>query len=163
MEPRSPGPDGCQSEARSWFASPVTGRPARLHDQPAFGTIAEAASGLRCITGEPDLPPTRVGLSLADSIASLHAVIGAFVALHERQKSGRGQVVDVALTESIFAMLEGILPEFAYHGAVRERTGNIAHNSAPTNAYPCADGITVCIAANTPGLFRDAGPDPRER
>ena len=130
------------------------GQTGPMSDQPAFGTIAEAASGLRLITGEPDRPPTRVGLSLGDSIASLHAVIGAFVALHERQTSGRGQVVDVALTESIFDMLEGILPEYAYHGAVRERTGNIAHNSAPTNAYLCADGSMVCIAANTTGLFR---------
>ena len=99
-------------------------------------------------------PPARVGLSLGDSIASLHAVIGALIALHERGDSGRGQVVDVALTESLFAMMEGILPEYAYHGAVRERTGNIAHNSAPTNAYPCADGSLVCIAANTTSLFR---------
>ncbi len=130
------------------------GQTGPMSDQPAFGTIAEAASGLRLITGEPDRPPTRVGLSLGDSIASLHAVIGAFIALHERQASGRGQVVDVALTESIFAMLEGILPEYSYHGAIRQRTGNIAHNSAPTNAYPCADGSMVCIAANTTGLFR---------
>jgi formyl-CoA transferase len=129
------------------------GQTGPMRDQPAFGTIAEAASGLRFITGEPDRPPTRVGLSLGDSIASLHAVIGAFVALHERQTSGRGQMVDVALTESTFAMLEGILPEYAYHGAVRQRTGNIAHNSAPTNAYPSADGAMVCIAANTTGLF----------
>jgi formyl-CoA transferase len=130
------------------------GQTGPLRDQPAFGTIAEAASGLRFITGEPDRPPGRVGLSLGDSIASLHAVIGAFVALHERQTSGRGQMVDIALTESIFAMLEGILPEYAYHGAVRQRTGNIAHNSAPTNAYPSSDGSMVCIAANTTGLFR---------
>jgi formyl-CoA transferase len=130
------------------------GQTGPLHDQPSFGTIAEAASGLRFITGEPDRPPGRVGLSLGDSIASLHAVIGAFIALHERQTSGRGQMVDIALTESIFAMLEGILPEYAYHGAVRQRTGNIAHNSAPTNAYPSRDGSMVCIAANTTGLFR---------
>lgn len=130
------------------------GQTGPLSHQPAFGTIAEAAAGLRFITGEADRPPGRVGLSLGDSIASLHAVIGAFVALHERQTSGRGQMVDVALTESTFAMLEGILPEYAYHGAIRHRTGNIAHNSAPTNAYPCADGSMVCIAANTTGLFR---------
>ena len=130
------------------------GQSGPLRDQPAFGTIAEAAAGLRFITGEPDRPPGRVGLSLGDSIASLHAVIGAFVALHERQTSGRGQMVDVALTESTFAMLEGVLPEYGYHGAVRQRTGNIAHNSAPTNAYPCADGSMVCIAANTTGLFQ---------
>lgn len=130
------------------------GQTGPMRDQPAFGTIAEAASGLRFITGEPDRPPSRAGLSLGDSLASLHAVIGALVALHERHTSGEGQTVDVALTESIFAVLEGILPEFAYHGAVRQRTGNIAHNSAPTNAYPCVDGSMVCIAANTTGLFQ---------
>jgi formyl-CoA transferase len=129
------------------------GQSGPMRDQPAFGTIAEAAGGLRYITGEPGRPPARVGLSLGDSIASLHAVAGALVALHERETSGRGQLVDVALTESLFAMLEGILPEYAYHGAVRERTGNIAHNSAPTGAYACADGALVCIAANTTSLF----------
>ena len=130
------------------------GRTGPMRDQPAFGTIAEAAGGLRHITGEVDRPPARVGLSLGDSIASLHAVMGALIALHERRDSGRGQVVDVALTESLFAMMESILPEYAYYGAVRERTGNIAHNSAPTNAYPCADGSLVCIAANSTSLFR---------
>ncbi len=130
------------------------GQTGPMRDQPAFGTIAEAAGGLRHITGEADRPPARVGLSLGDSIASLHAVIGALIALHERSESGRGQIVDVALTESLFAMMEAILPEYAYHGVVRERTGNIAHNSAPTNAYLCADGSLVCIAANTTSLFR---------
>ena len=129
------------------------GQTGPMRDQPAFGAIAEAAGGLRFITGEPDRPPARVGLSLGDSIASLHAVIGALIALHEREASGRGQIVDVALTDSVFAMLEGILPEYAYHGAVRARTGNIAHNSAPTNAYACADGSLVCIAANTTSIF----------
>ncbi len=130
------------------------GQTGPMRDQPAFGTIAEAAGGLRFITGEPDRPPARVGLSLGDSIASLHALVGALIALHERHASGRGQVVDVALTEALFSMLEGVLPEYAYLGAVRRRTGNIAHNSAPTNAYACADGTLVCIAANTTGLAR---------
>ena len=130
------------------------GQTGPMRDQPSFGTIAEAAGGLRYITGEPDRPPARVGLSLGDSLASLHAVVGALIAVHERQSSGRGQIVDVALTESLFAMLEGILPEYAFLGAVRERTGNIAHNSAPTNVYACADGALVCIAANTTSLFR---------
>lgn len=130
------------------------GQSGTMRDQPAFGTIAEAVSGLRFLTGEPDRPPTRVGLSLGDSIASLHAVIGALIALHERETSGHGQLVDVALTESIFSLLEGILPEYSWHEAVRERTGNIAHNSAPTNAYLSSDGALVCIAANTTGLFR---------
>jgi formyl-CoA transferase len=130
------------------------GQSGPMRDQPSFGTIAEAAGGLRFITGEPDRPPARVGLSLGDSIASLHAVVGVLIALHERERSGRGQVVDVALTESLFSMLEGILPEYGYLGAIRARTGNIAHNSAPTNAYTCADGALVCIAANTTGLSR---------
>ena len=130
------------------------GQTGPMRDQPTFGTIAEAAGGLRFITGEPDRPPARVGLSLGDSIASLHAVAGALIALHERERSGRGQMVDVALTEAILSMLEGIVPEYAYFGAVRERTGNIAHNSAPTNVYACSDGALVCVAANTSGLFR---------
>jgi formyl-CoA transferase len=130
------------------------GQTGPLRDQPAFGTIAEAAGGLRFLTGEPDRAPARVGLSLGDSIASLHALVGALMALHERHASGHGQVVDVALTEALFSMLEGILPEYGYFGVVRERTGNIAHNSAPTNAYPCVDGSLVCIAANTTGLFQ---------
>ncbi|HEY8168172.1 MAG TPA: CoA transferase [Candidatus Limnocylindrales bacterium] len=130
------------------------GQTGPLRDQPGFGTIAEAAGGLRYLTGEPDRPPARVGLSLGDSIASLYALVGSLVALHERQASGRGQVVDVALTEAVFSMLEGVLPEYALSGTVRERVGNIAHNSAPTNAYPCSDGALVCIAANTTSLFR---------
>jgi formyl-CoA transferase len=130
------------------------GQTGPLRDQPGFGTIAEAAGGLRHLTGDADRPPARVGLSLGDSVASLHAVIGALIALHERHASGRGQVVDVALTEAVFSLLEGVLPEFSYLGRVRERVGNIAHNSAPTNAYRCRDGTLVCIAANTTALFR---------
>jgi formyl-CoA transferase len=145
------------------------GQTGPLRDQPGFGTIAEAAGGLRYLTGDADRPPGRVGLSLGDSIASLHALVGALIALHERHSSGRGQVVDVALTEAVFSMLEGILPEYGYRGTVRERMGNTAHNSAPTNAYACADGALVCIAANTTRLFRslfrvigraDIGDDP---
>jgi formyl-CoA transferase len=130
------------------------GQTGPLRDQPGFGTVAEAAGGLRYLTGEPDRPPARVGLSLGDSVASLYAVVGLLTALHERHRSGRGQVVDVALTEAVFSLLEGVLPEYGLTGAIRERVGNIAHNSAPTNAYACADGTLVCIAANTTPLFR---------
>ena len=130
------------------------GQTGPLRDHPGFGTIAEAAGGLRYLTGEPDGPATRVGLSLGDSIASLYALFGAMAAVHERERSGQGQVVDVALTDSLFSLLEATLPEYGYFGVVRQRTGNIAHNSAPTNAYPCADGTDVCIAANTTRLAR---------
>jgi formyl-CoA transferase len=130
------------------------GQDGPLRDQPGFGTIAEAAGGLRYITGEPGRPPSRTGLSLGDSIPSLHALIGLLIALHERQSSGLGQIVDVSLADSVLAMLEGILPEYSYFGIVRERTGGIAHNSGPTSTYECADGTVVCIAANTTSLFR---------
>jgi formyl-CoA transferase len=130
------------------------GQDGPLRDQPGFGTIAEAAGGMRYVTGDSDRPPARTGLSLGDSIPSLHALVGLLIALHERHSSGRGQIVDVSLADSIFAMLEGILPEYAYLGLVRERSGGIAHNSGPTNTYRCADGTVVCIAANTTGLFK---------
>ena len=130
------------------------GQTGPLRDQPGFGTIAEAAGGLRYVTGEPDRPPTRAGLSLGDSVAALYGVVGALIALRERDRSGLGQVVDVALSEAVFSLLEGILPEYSHDGRVRERTGNIAHNSAPTNAYRCADDEFVVIGANSDGLFR---------
>ena len=129
------------------------GQDGPLRDQPGFGTIAEAAGGMRYVTGDPDRPPARTGLSLGDSIPSLHALVGLLIALHERNSSGLGQIVDVSLADSVFAMLEGILPEYGYLGLIRERSGGIAHNSGPTNTYRCADGTIVCIAANTTGLF----------
>ena len=129
------------------------GQDGPLRDQPGFGTIAEAAGGMRYVTGDPDRPPARTGLSLGDSIPSLHALVGLLIALHERNTSGLGQIVDVSLANSVFAMLEGILPEYGYLGLIRERSGGIAHNSGPTNTYRCADGTIVCIAANTTGLF----------
>ena len=130
------------------------GQTGPLAGQPCFGTIAEAVGGLRYLTGDPDRPPARVGLSLGDSVAALYAVIGVLLALHARESTGRGQVVDVSLTESIFSLLEGVLPEYSYFGVVREREGNIAHNSAPTNVYACNDGVSVVIGANTTPLFR---------
>ncbi len=129
------------------------GQTGPLAKQAGFGTIAEAVGGLRYLTGDPEHPPTRAGLSLGDSVAALYATIGALLALHERATSGRGQTVDVALTESVFSLLEGVLPEYSYFGMVRERTGNIAHNSAPTNVYRCRDGNHVVIGANSSALF----------
>jgi len=130
------------------------GQTGPLADQASFGTIAEAVGGMRYLTGEPDRPPARVGLSLGDSIAALYGVVGGLLALHARGRTGLGQIVDVALADSVFSLLEGALPEYSYAGIVRERTGNIAHNSAPTNMYRCADGVAVVIGANTTPLFR---------
>ncbi len=131
------------------------GQDGPLRDQPGFGTIAEAAGGMRYVTGDPDRPPARTGLSLGDSIPSLHALVGLLIALHERNSSGRGQIVDVSLADSIFAMLEGILPEYAYLGLVRERSGGIAHNSGPTNTYPCADGSCRVHRGQHHGTLQD--------
>lgn len=122
--------------------------------RPGFGNIAESMGGIRYITGWPDRPPLRIGLSIGDSIAGLYAVIGTMLALREAERTGRGQVVDVALTESVFSMLEAIVPEYGYDGRVRERTGNLLGGAAPTNMYPTADERWVAIGANGDGIFK---------
>lgn len=122
--------------------------------RPGFGNIAESMGGIRYITGWPDRPPLRVGLSIGDGIAALYATIGTLLALRVAEQTGRGQVVDVALSESVFSMLESIVPEYGYDGRVRERTGNILGGSAPSNTYPTADGRWLSIGANGDGIFR---------
>ena len=122
--------------------------------RPGFGNIAEAMGGIRYITGWPDRPPLRVGLSIGDGIAALYATIGTLLALRVAEQTGTGQVVDVALSESVFSMLESIVPEYGYDGRVRERTGNILGGSAPSNTYPTADGRWLAIGANGDGIFR---------
>jgi formyl-CoA transferase len=129
------------------------GQTGPLAGQPGFGSVAEAMGGMRYLTGPKGAPPTRVGLSLGDSIAGLYAVFGALAALRARDRTGRGQVVDVALTDAVFSMLEAVLPEYGRFGAVRERTGNLSHNTAPTNAYLCGDGKWVIVAANADNIF----------
>jgi formyl-CoA transferase len=129
------------------------GQTGPLAGQPGFGSVAEAVGGMRYLTGPREAPPTRVGLSLGDSIAALYAVFGALTALRARDRTGRGQVVDVALSEAVFSMLEAVLPEYGRFGAVRERTGSLSHNSAPTNAYLCGDGKWVVVGANADNLF----------
>ena len=155
MEEWGLGPDVLERENPRLILVRISGfgQTGPLAKQAGFGTIAEAVGGLRYLTGDPERPPTRAGLSLGDSVASLYALIGALLALHERASSDRGQVVDVALTESVFSLLEGVLPEYSYFGMVRERTGNIAHNSAPTNVYRCRDSTHVVIGANSSTLF----------
>ncbi|WP_370589192.1 CaiB/BaiF CoA transferase family protein [Thermoactinomyces sp. CICC 10521] len=124
--------------------------------RPGFGNIAESFGGLRYVTGYPDRPPVRVGLSLADSISGLYAVIGTLLALfhRDRNQDATGQVVDVALYESVFSLLESILPEYVHLGAVRERTGNQLATTAPSNIYPTKDGKWVAIGANSDSLFK---------
>lgn len=122
--------------------------------RPGFGVIGEAVGGLRHVTGTPDRPPSRVGVSIGDTLSALYGVIGALVALESRRSTGRGQVVDVALYEAVFSVMESMLPEFDRSGVVRERTGSILPGIAPTSAYQCADGAFVLIAANGDSIFR---------
>jgi formyl-CoA transferase len=122
--------------------------------RPGFASVAEGISGLRYLIGDPDRPPVRTGVSIGDTIAGLHAVIGALTALHHREKTGRGQVVDAAIYESIFQMLESVLPEYDFFGHVRERTGAKLAGIVPTNTYRCRDGKYVIIGGNGDSIFQ---------
>jgi formyl-CoA transferase len=123
-------------------------------DRPGFGVVAEAMSGLRHLTAEPGRVPVRVGVSIGDTLAALHGVIGILMALHERQRSGKGQVVDVALYEAVFNCMESLLPEYSAFGAVREAAGSALPGIAPSNAYRCAGGAYVLVAGNGDSIFR---------
>jgi len=125
------------------------GQTGPYRERPGFAAIAEALGGFRYVNGFPDRPPARPNLSLGDTLASLHGVIGALLAL----QSGKGQVVDVALYESVFNCMESLLPEYAAQGYVRERSGSALPGIAPSNLYPCRDGY-VLIAGNADSLFR---------
>ncbi|MHB1653840.1 MAG: CaiB/BaiF CoA transferase family protein [Desulfitobacteriaceae bacterium] len=130
------------------------GQTGPYRERPGFGNIAESMGGIRYLTGYPDRPPVRVGLAIGDEIAALHAVIGTLLALQGYSKTGGGQVVDVALTESVFNLLEGILPEYGKYGVIRERTGNILSVAAPSNMYLTKDDKWIAIGANGDGIFR---------
>ncbi|MFB9838153.1 CaiB/BaiF CoA transferase family protein [Actinoallomurus acaciae] len=119
-----------------------------------YGSIGEAMGGLRHVTGDPDGPPSRTGISLGDSLAGLFAALGALAAVHGRRRTGRGQVVDSAIYEAVLAMMESLLPEWAVAGYQRERTGPVLGNVAPSNVYPAGDGEMVLIAANQDTVFR---------
>jgi len=130
------------------------GQSGPYRERPGFGVIGEAFGGLRYVTGAPDRPPSRVGVSIGDTLSALYGVIGAMFALQHRQRDGRGQMVDVALYESVFSVMESMLPEFDAFGVIRERTGSILPGIAPTSAYRCSDGSYVLIAANGDSIFK---------
>ena len=119
-----------------------------------FGSIGEAMGGIRYVTGDADRPPSRAGISLGDALAATFASLGTLVALHARQATGRGQVVDSAIYEAVLALMESLLPEWALAGYQRERTGPVLPNVSPSNVYPTADGDLVLIAANQDSVFR---------
>jgi formyl-CoA transferase len=116
--------------------------------RPGYGLIGEAMGGLRHVTGEPDRPPARAGISIGDSLAAMHATMGILMALHHRERTGRGQVVDAALFESVLAVMENLVTEYDLTGYVRERSGSILPGIAPSNAYPCAGGEMILIGGN---------------
>jgi formyl-CoA transferase len=130
------------------------GQTGPYRERPGFGAIGEAMGGLRHVTGFPGQPPVRPNLSIGDTIASLHGVMGALLALREAEKTGKGQVVDVALYESVFNCSESLLPEYDAGGYVRERSGSTLPGIAPSNLYPCKDGTYVLIAGNADSLYR---------
>lgn len=139
-------------------------------DKPGFGVVAEAMGGLRHLTAEPGRVPVRVGISIGDTLASLHGVIGILLALQERHNSGKGQIIDVALYEAVFNCMESLLPEYSAFGEVREAAGSALPGIAPTNAYQCADGGYVLVAGNGDSIFKrlmtvigrdDLGSDPQ--
>ncbi len=138
-------------------------------DKPGFGVIAEAMGGMRHLTAEPGRVPVRVGISIGDTLAALHGVIGILMSLHERNRSGKGQVIDVALYEAVFNCMESLLPEYSLKGIVREAAGSALPGIAPTNAYRCKDNAYALIAGNGDSIYKrlmhaigrdDLGQDP---
>jgi len=131
------------------------GQTGPYRDRPGFGAIGESMGGIRFTTGSPDSPPARVGVSIGDTLASLHGVIGALMALlHVKTGAGAGQVVDVSLVESVFNVMESLVPEYDLLGEVRTRTGGALPGITPSNTYPSQDGGFVVIAGNSDPIFR---------
>jgi formyl-CoA transferase len=138
--------------------------------QAGYGSVGEAMGGLRHVIGEPDRPPARAGISIGDTLAAIFATLGGLMALHARNRTGRGQVVDSAIYEAVMAVMESLITEFDVVGYVRERTGAIIPNVAPSNVYPTSDGVGVLIAGNQDTVFKrlatamgrpELGDDPR--
>ncbi|WP_312164775.1 CaiB/BaiF CoA-transferase family protein [Phenylobacterium sp.] len=118
-----------------------------------YGLIGEAMGGLRHVTGEPDRPPARAGISIGDSLTAMHAVMGITMALHARERTGRGQMIDAALYESVLAVMENLVTEYDLTGYVRERSGSILPGIAPSNVYPCTEGEMILIGGNGDTVF----------
>ncbi|RIH83738.1 Succinyl-CoA--L-malate CoA-transferase alpha subunit [Meiothermus luteus] len=129
------------------------GQSGPYRDRAGFGSVAEAMGGLRYLTGFPDRPPPRVGLSIGDTLAGLFTAFGILAALRAREQTGQGQIVDVGLTDAVVAVLESVLTEYSALGVVRERTGNILPGVAPSNLYPTQEGRYIQIGANADGPF----------
>ncbi len=118
-----------------------------------YGSVGEAMGGIRYLAGDPDRPPSRVGLSIGDSLAATFACVGALAALHDRERTGKGQVVDSAIYEAVLAVMESTVPEYTQGGTIRERSGAILPKTAPSNVYPTADGEMIVMGANQDSVF----------
>lgn len=178
MEGWGLGPEALQALNPSLVMLRISGygQTGPYRDRPGFGVVAEAMGGMRHLTAEPGRVPVRVGVSIGDTLASLHGVIGILLALQHRQATvspeapkGRGQVIDVALYEAVFNCMESLLPEYSAFGAVRGPAGSALPGIAPSNAYRCADGGYALIAGNGDSIFKrlmqcigreDLGSDP---
>lgn len=130
------------------------GQTGPYRDRPGFGVIGEAMGGLRHLSGEPGRTPVRVGVSIGDSLSALHGVIGVLLALRSRDATGQGQQIDVALYESVFNMMESLIPEYSVFDQVRQPAGSSLPGIAPTNAYRCKDGKYALIAGNGDSIFQ---------
>ena len=123
-------------------------------ERAGFGSVGEAMGGLRYVTGFPDRPPSRIGISIGDSLAAIFATLGCLTAIYERTRSGKGQVVDTAIYESVFSVMESIIPDYLLVDYVRERMGNVLPGIAPSNIYLTKDGTYIVIGANADGVFK---------
>ncbi len=162
LEKLNIGPDVLQQVNPRLVIARISGygQDGPYRDKPAFGAIGEAMGGLRHLTGHPsgstELPPPRCGISISDDLAGLYAAIGLLSAVWQRDATGtgRGRVIDVNLVDSVFSLMEGMLPEYAMDGRVRQPAGAALPTASPTNTYPCADGKWLCIAGNSDLIFR---------
>jgi crotonobetainyl-CoA:carnitine CoA-transferase CaiB-like acyl-CoA transferase len=171
MEKWGLGPDVLLSEQPGLIIARMSGygQTGPYSDRAGFGGIGEAMGGWRYIVGEPDRPPSRMGISIGDTLTATYGCMGVLAALHVRERTGKGQVVDAALYESVLQVMEGLVPEYDHGGVIRERSGSILKGIAPSNVYSCKDGEYM-IGANKDSLWQrlsaamgrpDLGTDPR--
>jgi len=156
MESWGLGPDAVKAKNPGIIYARISGygQDGPFSEKPGYASVTEGYGGFRYINGEPGKPPVRPNISLGDTVAGIHAALGVALAIIERTKSGEGQVVDVALYESIFNLLEGIVPEFDGAGVIREPSGTTITGIVPTNTYLCSDGKHVVIGGNGDSIFK---------
>lgn len=165
------GPDVLHAENPGLIIARMSGygQNGPYSDRAGFGGIGEAMGGWRYIVGDPDRPPARMGVSIGDTLCATYGTMGVLAALHHREKTGQGQVVDTALYEAVLQVMEGLVPEYVHNGFIRERSGSILPGIAPSNVYQCSDGVYM-IGANNDQIFKrlakamgrpELGDDPR--